>query len=62
MSSDQEKREKITILLKERSQDGKMSCTVARQIAEEIKVPYRQVGDLCNELKIKITACELGCF
>ncbi|NLB17847.1 MAG: hypothetical protein GX825_03720 [Syntrophomonadaceae bacterium] len=62
MSLDQGKREQIAIIIKERSKDGKMSCMVARQIAEETKVPYHQVGALCNDLKIKIAACELGCF
>ncbi len=49
-------------LLKERSNDGKITCTEARKIAEEINVAYIEVGKAANELKIKIRKCELGCF
>lgn len=44
------------------SRDGKISCTVARRLAEEMGVPVRQVGEVADELGIKIYACELGCF
>lgn len=48
--------------VKEREKEGKISCSEARKLAEELGVPYREVGKACNELKIKIVACELGCF
>jgi len=41
---------------------GKISCPVARKIAEELSVPYKEVGRKADELSIKITGCELGCF
>lgn len=41
---------------------GKITCTAARRLAEELGVPARTVGEACNVLGIKITACELGCF
>lgn len=44
------------------SREGKLSCTVARHLAEEIGVPIRRVGEAADELGIKIYACELGCF
>ncbi|MDD3653753.1 MAG: hypothetical protein PHO01_06160 [Desulfotomaculaceae bacterium] len=44
------------------AKDGKMSCTSARKLAEEFQVPPKVIGDACNELKIKIHGCELGCF
>lgn len=49
-------------LLKERSNDGKITCAEARKIAEELNVPYIDVGRAANELRIKIRKCELGCF
>lgn len=49
-------------ILLERASDKRISCSEARNIAEETGVPLRVIGDLCNELKIKIYACELGCF
>jgi len=57
-----EKKEKITSSLRERSIDGRIICHVARKIAEELSVPYSEVGKAANELKIKIADCELGCF
>ncbi|HMK44457.1 MAG TPA: hypothetical protein VK445_10000 [Dissulfurispiraceae bacterium] len=55
-------RKQIATLLKERSADGRISCTAARGIAEELAVPYALIGAVANELKLKIKHCELGCF
>lgn len=44
------------------AEDGRISCTVARKLAEELKVPPRVVGEACDALEIKIYSCELGCF
>ncbi|MGB9892542.1 molybdopterin-guanine dinucleotide biosynthesis protein MobB [Thermodesulfovibrio yellowstonii] len=52
----------IEKLLREKSNDGKITCSEARKIAEELNVPYIEVGKMANELKIKIRKCELGCF
>lgn len=57
-----EKIEKIRASLTERSVEGRISCGLARKIAEELSVPYREVGKVADDLGIKITACELGCF
>ncbi len=46
----------------EASKDVRISCVMARRIAEELKVSYKEVGDAANRLKIKIKDCELGCF
>ncbi|PMP71941.1 MAG: hypothetical protein C0186_02515 [Thermodesulfovibrio aggregans] len=57
-----QQRKLIEKLLKERSNSGKITCAEARKIAEEIGVPYIEVGRAANELNIKIRKCELGCF
>ena len=62
MKKEIENREQIIARVKEESKDGKISCTAARQVAEEMKVPPRVIGTLCDEIKIKIMGCELGCF
>jgi hypothetical protein len=49
-------------LLQLSGDDKRISCKAARKMAEEMGVGYGEVGDCCNELKIKIVACELGCF
>ena len=35
---------------------------LSREIAEELGVPYGEIGKAADELDIKIAACELGCF
>ncbi|MBF7084041.1 hypothetical protein IT084_13800 [Desulfallas sp. Bu1-1] len=42
--------------------DGRLSCTAARKLAAELGVSPREIGLAADELKIKIFACELGCF
>jgi LAO/AO transport system kinase len=53
---------KIEDEIKKRAIDGKISCQVARKIAENLSVPYKDVGKIADEMHIKITHCELGCF
>ena len=40
----------------------KLSCSDAFKIASELNIPLKDIGDACNNLKIKIYACQLGCF
>lgn len=42
--------------------EGKITCTAARKLAAEYKVHPRVIGRACDELKVKIHSCELGCF
>jgi len=42
--------------------DGKLPCAVAFKIARELKVPLKDIGQAANEMKVKIAACQLGCF
>lgn len=62
MDKAKENQEQIMVRLKEVSKDGRITCSAARQVAEEMKVSPRVIGPLCNELKLKIKGCELGCF
>ncbi|MDD2422486.1 MAG: hypothetical protein PHC60_07215 [Heliobacteriaceae bacterium] len=41
---------------------GVLTCPQARAIAEQFDVSKTVVGQLADELKIKIRNCELGCF
>ena len=54
--------DKIKELLKKKAVNGRIPCPVARKIAEELSVSYKEVGRNADELGIKITGCELGCF
>ena len=55
-------REELAKAVRKAAVNGRLSCEAANTMAEELKVPLREIGALCNELKIKITACQLGCF
>jgi hypothetical protein len=55
-------KEKLEEELKKKAPGGKLPCALAREIAESLGVPYSEVGKAANELRIKITSCELGCF
>jgi hypothetical protein len=51
-------REKVLAAAK----DKKLSCKVALGLANELGCSPKMVGDVANEAKIKIAACQLGCF
>ena len=57
-----ENQEQVMTRLKEVSREGMISCSAARQVAEEMQFPMRLIGPLCDQLKLKIKGCELGCF
>ena len=46
------------------SKDNKLylSCSMAFSLSEKYQISRADVGKLCDELKIKITNCQLGCF
>ena len=42
--------------------EGKMPCAAAFRLAAELGISRKELGNLLNELKIKIIQCQLGCF
>jgi hypothetical protein len=54
--------EEVKKKLLETAAKGKMPCVMAFKIARECNCSVAEVGELCNELKIKIVSCQLGCF
>lgn len=42
--------------------NSRLPCAVAFKIAAKHKVSTRTIGDIANNLKIKISSCQLGCF
>jgi hypothetical protein len=55
-------KKKLKEEIMKRAGGGKLSCAVARKIAEELHLPYKEVGEAADELGVKIKNCELGCF
>jgi hypothetical protein len=39
-----------------------LTCAKAFQIADELNVNASIIGRLCNQEKIKLKSCQLGCF
>lgn len=48
--------------VEESSLEGRITCTRAHEIAAELEVEVRLVGEAADLQKIKIVECELGCF
>jgi len=42
--------------------EGKIPCGAAFKLAEELQISRKDMGDLLNDLHIKIIQCQLGCF
>ncbi len=40
----------------------KLTCKKAFQLAEELNLSLKDMGDICNAEDIKIIHCQLGCF
>ena len=55
-------REKIIEAIHSEAVNNRLSCEKAHELSASLGVPLREIGALCNELGIKISACQLGCF
>lgn len=42
--------------------EGRIPCAAAFDLAEELQISRQELGNLLNELRIKIIQCQLGCF
>ena len=56
--TDEELREAI----QKQASNGKVRCESMLKLAQETGRPPRQIGLLCDEMNIRISACQLGCF
>ena len=55
-------REKLEEVIKERAKDGKLPCAVCFKIAEDFGISNKEMGKILNEMKVRISQCQLGCF
>lgn len=53
---------KLMEALREEAEDSRIPCEAVFRLAEEMQVPAELAGRALNELGIKITRCQLGCF
>jgi len=42
--------------------EGRITCPAARELADRLGVDKGVIGQACNQLRIKIKGCDLGCF
>ena len=54
--------EELRLRLKRESVDGRIPCSSALRIAAELELDPEVVGEVLDELGIKIIQCQLGCF
>ncbi len=55
-------RERIIEAVQAASLNSRLSCEKAHELSRMLNVTLREIGEICNNLKIKISACQLGCF
>jgi hypothetical protein len=55
-------RKKLEEVIKERAKNGKLPCAVCFKVAEDFGIPKKELTKVLNEMKIKISRCQLGCF
>jgi hypothetical protein len=46
----------------EKAKEGKIPCALCFKIAEEFGITRKEMGKILNEMKIRISQCQLGCF
>ena len=56
MSAELEEKMKLSLV------NGRLPCQVAFKLAKELKVSLQEIGETANNLGIKISSCQLGCF
>ncbi len=55
-------RKKIEETILRKSKEGKLPCALCFKIAEDFGISKKEMGEILNEMKIKISQCQLGCF
>ena len=55
-------RKKIEEAILKKSKKGKLPCAICFKIAEDFGISKNKMGEILNEMKIKISQCQLGCF
>jgi hypothetical protein len=55
-------RKKLEETILKKAKAGKLPCAQCFKIAEGFGISKREMGKILNEIKIKISQCQLGCF
>ncbi len=52
----------LLLKVKKKVKGESITCRQASSLAEEFKVTKMRIGRMLDELEVKITKCQLGCF
>ena len=55
-------REKLEEAIRAKAKGGKLPCAVCFKIAEDFGISNEEMGKILNQMKVKISHCQLGCF
>ncbi len=55
-------RKKLEEAVLKNAKDGKLPCAACFKIAEDFGISNQEMGKILNEMKVKISHCQLGCF
>ncbi len=55
-------REKLIESIRAASANNRLTCEKAHELSRILNISLKEIGEACNELNIKIAACQLGCF
>ena len=55
-------RKKLEEAIKEKAKGGKLPCAVCFKVAEEFGISRKELGQVLNEINVRISQCQLGCF
>jgi hypothetical protein len=55
-------RKRIEEAIGKKAKEGKLPCAMCFKIAEDFKISKREMGKILNEMKVRISRCQLGCF
>ncbi len=58
----EEVRKTVSEKLLAESEDSRISCARAQGLARSLGVSYAVVGQMADELGIRVKECQLGCF
>ncbi len=55
-------RAKLIESIRAASANNRLTCAKAHELSRILNISLKEIGEICNELHIKIAACQLGCF
>jgi hypothetical protein len=54
--------EKIIEAVRSSAANNRLTCEKAHELSRTLNISLEEIGTICNQLHIKISSCQLGCF